>query len=855
MNHPPLQDAISRLATAPILLVACDFDGTIAPIAARPEDATGDERSVAALRALARTESTHAAVVSGRARPDLVGRLGLAPNLFLIGGHGAEMPPSWPGSAAADPAHIETLTAELSRIASEFDGAIVEPKPSGVAVHYRLVNPDSHARIRERVRTEILRQNCPVLREGLMVIEAGLVRADKGRALRWLVERVNAHAAVFIGDDLTDQDAFATLRPSDVGVHVGPGPTLAQFRVRDTDDVRAFLESLASARARHATERRLIPIDQLALLSDQRTGALLDPAGRVVWMCTPRFDSAPTFASLLGGPPAGYFEIAPADGRSPVSRGYEHDTFTLRTDYGGLSVIDYLDCSAGRPFQRAGRTDLVRRVEGAGRVIIRFAPRFDFGRGCARLRIADDGLVVEGTLDPVALRAPGVAWTIQDDGPHQTAVASVDIAQGAPLVLELRFGATGTRAANIDEPVRRTATRRFWESWAASLRLPALHPDLVRRSALVLKSLCYGPTGAFCAAATTSLPEQLGGVRNWDYRFCWIRDGAMSAAALVRLGCTGPALRYLDWLATILEDLSGPERLRPLYTVLGGELGQEGDISGLPGYGDSRPVRVGNGAAHQVQLDVFGVVADLIAMLAETGGAGSPLTPEQWRMLEQMCGAVRMRWNEPDHGIWEIRGPMRHHVHSKAMCWFTLTRALHARRVSGEPVHAADAALADEIRADILANGWLPARRAEAGPAGAGSFTTAYGEPALDAACLAVGLTGLVAPDDPRFDATIRAVQTGLFENGTVLRYRCDDGLPGVEGGFHICTGWLIEALHLAGRTDEARALLDEYARQAGPLGLYPEQRCTISGRPLGNYPQAYSHIALINACCRLSEA
>lgn len=858
MIEPSLQDAIARLAAAPILLVASDFDGTISPIVPLPDDARPDQASLRALRSLARIESTHAAIVSGRARPDLLTRIGSTPNLFLIGGHGGELPPPWQGPMIADPAALNTLVVAMTDIAAGYEGAIVEPKPTGVAVHYRTVAPEDRPRLRERVRAEILRQNCPVVREGSMVIEAGLVRADKGVALRWLIGRLYAHATVFIGDDATDQDAFAVLGPSDVSIQVGPGPTKAAYRVADTAQVCAFLEALAAARAAHQAQRQITPIDHLALLSDQRTSALVDPRGRVVWMCAPRFDSTPVFASVLGGTNAGHFDVAPADGREAVSRAYDGDTFTLRTDYGGLTVTDYLDCSGGRPFQRAGRTDLVRRIEGSGRIVIRFAPRADFGRGCTRLRPTDEGLIVEGTLDPAALRAPGVAWTIQDDGPDQSATATVDLVAGSPLVLELRFGAFGTKPATADEPARHAGTRRFWESWASTLSLPRLHTDLVRRSALALKALCYAPTGAICAAATTSLPEQMGGVRNWDYRFCWIRDGAMSAGALVRLGCTGPALRYLDWLTAILEDLPETERLLPVYTVLGAELGQEGDVSEMPGYGDSRPVRVGNGAAHQAQLDVFGSVADLIAQLAEVG---SPLTPDHWRLLKHMCRAVRLRWMEPDHGIWEIRGPMRHHVHSKTMCWHTLTRSLRARHVTGEPVFEADAALAEEIRADVLTHGFQPTRRAEGGEGGKhdsvcdhGCFTTAYGDPGVDAACLTVGLTGLVAPDDPRFACTIRAVQTELLERGTVKRYHTDDGLPGVEGGFHLCTGWLIEALHLAGRREEARALLDEYAAQAGPLGLYSEERCEISGRALGNYPQAYSHIALINASVRLSS-
>lgn len=837
-----LQDDIARLAATPILLVACDFDGTLAPICHSPADAVADERSLAALHALAALESTHTAVISGRARSTLRKKLGRSPDITLIGGHGAEQPGFT--SSMIDRRVLSALITELGLIQARYPGAVLEPKPTGAAIHYRDVNPLHHARIREESRAAALKLGCPLVRDGLLVVEAGLVPTDKGRALKVLVDRLYAHAVIFLGDDITDEDAFAALRPVDVGVKVGLGTSAAGRRVDDHFGVRDILEALVEARRAWLAQRRLTPIDHLAFLSDQRTGALVDPGGRVVWMGAPRFDSPPLFAHLLGGSPAGYFEVAPADNRQPLSRGYEPNTLVLRTEYEGFLVRDYLDTSGGRAFQRAGRTDLVRVIERTTsapvRIVLRFSPRIDFGRSPTRLRDAGGGLLVQGSMDACTLVSPGVTWTIQEDGPSHMAVAALDIPESG-LVLELRIGSASAIPSRITESHRRKATSLFWSGWADTLRYPPLHPDLCRRSAITLKSLCYGPTGAICAAATCSLPEQLGGVRNWDYRFCWIRDAAMSAAALVRLGSTGHALKYLDWLGEILEDVASPEQLRPIYTIRGQELGPEGEVSGLSGYADSRPVRVGNGAAHQVQLDVFGVVADLIALLAD---AGAPLTPEHWRMLDAMVRAVDARWREPDHGIWEIRGPMRHHVHSKVMCWHTVARAIHARELAGEPVADADRALALAIRSDVITRGY---------DATHDCFTIAYGEPGCDAACLLVGLTGLVAANDPRFAGTVRAVERDLLDRQTVLRYRASDGLPGVEGGFHLCTGWLIESLALVGRRDEASTLLDAYATQCGPLGLFAEERDPISGRALGNYPQAYSHLALINACCRLS--
>lgn len=836
MIERALQDELNRVVAEPILLVACDFDGTLAAIAPSPIEARADEGSMAALHRLTQLESTHVAIVTGRSRNDVALKVGNPRDLVLIGGHGAEAD----GMPSVDPGQIELLRAAMQVIAARYEGALVEGKSTGVAVHYRHVAQPLHAEFRSAVRAAAEQLHCPLIRDGLLVVETGLVKADKGESIRQLAHHFNAQSIIFIGDDLTDEDAFAALRPGDIGIKVGSAETAAGFSVKDHLAVRALLEELVHARTNALQARRITPIDDLALLSDQRTCALIDAAGRIVWMCSPRFDSTPVFADLLGGANAGFFEVTPLDDRTVISRRYEPDTFLLRTEYSGLTVTDYLDCSAGRAFQRAGRTDLIRLIEGHGKVRIRFAPRIDFGRMPTRLRVSDLGIIVEGSSDPITLHAPGVRWSLEEFGPHQTAVATAELAKG-PLTLELRLGSYGLKEAPIPEPTRRNSTRTFWTAWANTLRLPPRHPDLVRRSALVIKALCYGPTGAICAAATTSLPEQLGGVRNWDYRFCWVRDSAMSAAALVRLGSPGHAMKLLDWLNGIMEDVGNPERLRPIYTVRGSELGPEGEISEMSGYGNSRPVRVGNGAGQQVQLDVFGVVADLIAVLAESG---APLTPEHVHLMDAMVEAVRRRWHEPDHGIWEVRGPLRHHVHSKTLCWHTVSRACRVRELIGEPIRPEDVELADTIRNDVLTRGYHPERNA---------FTAAYGESMMDAACLLVGLTGLIPAGDERFLGTVRAIERDLLDRGTVRRYKENDGLPGTEGGFHLCTGWLIESLHLVGRKADALALLDSYAKQTGSLGLYAEERDPITGRGLGNYPQAYSHLALINACCRLA--
>lgn len=829
--------ALERAAAATVLLVASDFDGTLSPLAPMPGLARADEGALAALRALARIESTHAVILSGRSRDDLADRLGPEPGVMIIGSHGAERD----GRGSVDPATREAVRAAVAaakRVEDEHPGVVIEEKPAGVAIHYRHVDPSRHAAVVARVAQIADASRVVSIKPGIFVEELVFHKETKGTALEWARRWFGAGAVVFFGDDRTDEDAFVSLRGEDVGVRVGDGATSARFRVADPGEVRAALEMLADRRGRAVRTAGATPIETLAFLSDQRACALVDGVGTVVYACVPRFDAPAVFASLLGGDAQGLWSIAPAGGWRP-ERAYIGESFVLRTRSEDVELLDWMDCSGGRAYQRAGRTDLIRRVSGRGRVVVRFAPRLDFGACATTLRPDEFGLRIEGGADPMVLVSRGVDWRITREGVHDTAEAIIDLSEG-PVDFELRVGAAGLGAAAVPIDERQRRTTQFWESWARSLRPTALATALVRRSALVIKSLCYGPEGSICAAGTLGLPEQIGGVRNWDYRYCWIRDAAWSAAALVRLGSTGHAIKYLDWLYGVVEQLESPERLMPLYTVGGRRLGEEIERLDLPGYAGSRPVRVGNAAATQVQLDVFGTVADLIALMVE---AGAPLTPDHFRLLDLMVLAVARRWREPDHGIWEIRGEPRHHVSSKVMCWFTVDRAIAARRdVHGEE-RESDRALREEIRRDVLERGF---------DASVGAFTTAYGYADLDAASLLVGLTGLVEPADPRFASTVEAVSRELRRGPTVYRYVNDDGLPGREGGFNICTGWLIESLWLVGRRDEARALFDAYAGLAGPLGLMAEEFDPEHARSLGNYPQAYSHLALINAAVRL---
>ncbi len=835
-----LQQHLDEAAKSPVLLVATDYDGTLAPIVSEPHLAEAHRESVVAIRALAAMPQTHVAIISGRALGDLARHAHDAGDVHLVGSHGSEFEAGF--AMPFPPEGLELLgkvEQHAQRICARTPGTLVEKKPAAIAFHYRNAEEQAGADSVGELLRAVEGFAGVHIRHGKKVVELSVLQTDKGRALQSLRQRLGATAVVFLGDDVTDEDAFAILSGPDVAVKVGPGTTRAKYRVDDTFEVARVLAGIAERRAAWLAGSDAVPIEHHAMLSDQRTCALITPGGRICWLCMPRIDSAAIFAELLGGPSAGFFEICPQTAGSAARQTYLGNTFVLQTDWGSLQVIDYLDCSGGRPFQRAGRTDLVRVIQGHGRARITFAPRLNFGELETRLHVSESGIEIDGAIDPCVLFAPGIPWTIHQEGKHQTAIAELDV-NGGPVVLELRYGTASRASAMVPEAQRRGQTERFWSVWADTLKLPSVRPDLVLRSALVLRALCYGPTGAIAAAATTSLPEHAGGVRNWDYRFCWPRDAAMAASALVRLGATGPAMKYIDWVLGILEDSEPGSLIRPIYTVTGGHLGAEGVIAELGGYRGSRPVRTGNGAAHQIQLDVLGPIAELLAMMAHQGAA---LTPEHWRMLETMVAAVANRWIEEDHGIWEIRGPRRHHVHSKVMCWQTIDCALRVAEYMGR--RKSDwATLRQTIADDVLSQGWNREKNA---------FFASYGSLDVDAANLWVGLSGLLSPKDPRFVATVEGVERELREGSTVYRYHYDDGLPGEEGGFNICTAWLIEAYALLGRWEDAESLFESYTKLAGPTGLIAEEYDPETGLALGNFPQAYSHIGLINAALRLS--
>ena len=837
-----LLDALSELAQAPQLLVATDYDGTIAPIVDDPMRAVPDRENAVAMRTLATLDQTHVGVISSRALRDLAALSRLPSEIHLVGSHGSEFDIDFALQMdAATKERRDSLGETLAAIAARYPGTSLEQKPASVAFHVR--NADAESVADAIAEVEALAASDPTLtyRLGKLVCEVGVMATNKGHALTALRSNLSATAVLYVGDDTTDEDAFATLTGPDVGVKVGDGDTAAKYRIGEPSDVALMLSTLSTMRCDWLAGAGLVPIEQHSLLSDQRTAAIVTPDARVTWLCAPRLDDPALFAELLGGPTAGFFAVGPTSGAAPSLQRYSGNTMILESIWPELTVTDYLDVSDGRPTLLAGRTDLIRHLSGSGTARIEFAPRLDFGRFPTQIEQRTDGLEIVGARDLIVLRSPGVEWSIEAVGHHQSAIATVDLSNG-PVTLELRVGTASLRAESA-ESRKRDLTQRFWADWADRLELPQEATEFVRRSALVLRALVYGPSGGIAAAATTSLPEHIGGVRNWDYRYCWLRDAAMSAAALVRLGSNEEAMDYLDWVLGVLDagDCQ-PEHLNPLYALDGGKLPPEADITELAGYGGSRPVRVGNAADNQVQLDVFGPIVDLVHLL---GDRGAPLSARHWRLVEDMVGAVEARWQEADHGIWEVRSAPRHHVYSKVMGWVTVDRAIRIAEDIFERERPDWHELRDLIAADVFEHGWNDT---------VNSFTTAYDGTDLDASVLMIGISGMVAADDPRFASTVRAVEAQLREGPTVYRYHHEDGLPGAEGGFHLMTSWMIDCYALLGEAEEANSLFRKLLATAGDTGLLSEEYDPVTHRSLGNHPQAYSHLGVINNALRLSQ-
>ncbi len=841
-----LGDALRRLASEPVLLVATDFDGTLAALVDDPDDAVANVESITALRAIAEADHTYAAMISGRGLADLRAVAGVSDNVRLVGSHGSEFDVGFPQDLPLEQTRLrERLIAAAHHISAETAGR-VEEKPAGVAFHFRGLSDRQSEPAREALEAGPSTWEGIHTRSGHDIVELTIMSTNKGQALERIRGEVGATAVVFLGDDTTDEDAMATLRGPDVGIHVGTGPTGAAFRVDSPVTVARILALLSDLRATWLSGAGLLPIEDHSILSDRRTAAVINPNARLVWMCVPRIDSGAVFAELIGGPSAGSFDVSPIDGSPPVTQHYRPGSMVLESRFADFAVTDYMDVSGHQPERFASRTDLVRVLNGTGQVVIEFAPRLDFGRIPTSLDVKDAGVRVRGAVEALALRSSGdgwegSSWELVRDGQSETARAVVDLTRGQ-VVLELRSGADSLEPHPRPEPDRQADTNDYWTDRSDALDLPEKARDLVLRSAVTLQSLQHGPTGALVASVTTSLPEYLGGIRNWDMRYCRLRDAAMSCQALAELGSVDEGLRFVEWLKDVLVVRPETDRLAPLYSVTGRHLSPEAEITGLSGYGGSRPVRVGNAADMQVQLDLYGYLIDLVDSLHNRG---HELTMPDWRLVENLVISTAHRWHEPDHGVWEIRRAPRHYVHSKVYSWVAVDRGIRVARHFCDRPPDSWLELRDRIAADVLARGWNEERQ---------SFTAAYDGTDLDAAALSVGLSGLVPAEDPRFVATVDAICGELLAGGTVYSAHSDDGLPGRRHGVHLATSWLIDSLLLIGRTGQAQDIFERQSEMAGATGMLTGQYDPIEGRALGNLPMAYSHAGLIFNAIHLSR-
>jgi GH15 family glucan-1,4-alpha-glucosidase len=610
---------------------------------------------------------------------------------------------------------------------------------------------------------------------------------------------------------------------------------------------RRRLESGGDLRARRA---RYLPIGEHGLIGDLHTAALVGTDGTIDWYCCPRFDSPSVFAAILDADRGGLFRISPDGGDWTSKQLYLPDTNVLITRFltpaGVGEVHDFMP--PPRTGGAAHRHRLIRRVVGVRgqmRFAVDVAPRFDYAR--ARHEV---GLTPHGAL----FRSPDLALNLSTRSP-------LDLVGGdVQARIELRAGETATFVLDRVEPAEMPmpysdaeavaefdATVAFWRSWLSRSRYSGRWRETVHRSALALKLLTYAPTGAIVAAPTTSLPEELGGARNWDYRYTWMRDAAFTLYALLRLGFTEEAGAFLGWLEGRVQDAadheSGP--LQIMYGIDGRAHLPEEELSHLEGYMASAPVRIGNGAASQLQLDIYGELMDSVYLCNKYG---LPIYHDGWLELTRTLEWLIDHWDQPDEGIWETRGGRRDYTYSRLMSWVAVERAIRVARQRGLPADIPRwATVRDRIYDEIMQRGWHPGRRA---------FVQHYDTEALDASLLLMPLCKFIAPTDPRWLSTLDAISNELVSDSLVYRYKLDsspDGLAGDEATFSLCTFWWVEALARAGRLDEARLAFEKMLSYANHVGLYSEE-IGLTGEQLGNFPQAFTHLALISAAFNLDR-
>ncbi|MEU7568190.1 glycoside hydrolase family 15 protein [Streptomyces fradiae] len=584
-------------------------------------------------------------------------------------------------------------------------------------------------------------------------------------------------------------------------------------------------------------------IEDYALIGDLQTAALVGRDGSIDWLCLPRFDSGACFAALLGDENNGHWRIAPAGARTCARRAYLGDSLVLEsvweTRTGSVRVLDFMP-------HRDRAPDVMRIVEGVtGRVemssVLRL--RFDYGSVVPWMRRADGHRVAVAGPDSVWLRSePRVkTW-----GQQYSTCSSFTVNAGEKVAFCLTWHPSHEpRPALVDPYMALEHTLEDWKTWAAQCTYEGPYRDAVMRSLVTLKALTYAPTGGMVAAPTTSLPEELGGVRNWDYRYCWLRDSTLTLRALLSAGYLDEAASWRDWL---LRAVAGdPADLQIMYGLAGERRLPETEVPWLRGYGGASPVRIGNAAVQQLQLDVYGEVMDSLALAREVG---MPPQRQAWAVQLSLLGFLESTWRQPDEGLWEVRGPRRHFVHSKVMAWVAADRAV--RTLERDPSLPGDAArwkaMRDEVHREVCERGYDPVRN---------TFTQSYGSAELDASVLMIPRVGFLPPDDPRVVGTVEAVEAELGHRGFIRRYSTDgiavDGLPGGEGTFLACSFWLADALRMMGRERDARELFERLLEVRNDVGLLAEEYDPVSRRQLGNFPQAFSHVGLVATALALA--
>jgi GH15 family glucan-1,4-alpha-glucosidase len=584
-------------------------------------------------------------------------------------------------------------------------------------------------------------------------------------------------------------------------------------------------------------------IEDYAFLSDTQTGALVSRDGCVDWLCFPRFDSPACFAALLGDGKNGHWRFWPDEKIKTTRRRYRGDTLILETEIetesGAVRLIDFMPPRGKHP-------DIIRIVEGLGGTVamqMELIIRFDYGHIIPWVRKAHDGLEAIAGPDGLILRTP-----IETRGKDLTTAAEFSVTKGDRVPFVLTWFASHeepARAINPDHALR--DTEKYWQQWAQRCHRETPWDDAVVRSLITLKGLTYAPTGGLVAAATTSLPEEIGGVRNWDYRYCWLRDATFTLLGLIDAGYSDEAKSWREWL---LRAIAGSaSQMQIMYGVRGERRLDEYEIPWLSGYENSKPVRIGNAASNQFQLDVYGEVLDA---MYQSHQAGIENREMDWRLQVELMRFLEANWQKPDEGIWEVRGGRKHFTHSKMMAWVAFDRAVKLVQEcgcsAGENIKRW-LNIRDQIHAEVCERGYSTTKKA---------FTQFYGSDVLDASVLMMPLIGFLPATDERLRGTIEAIERELMQDGFVLRYRPQeegvDGLPGREGVFLPCSFWLADCLYLLGRKKEARELFERLLTLRNDLGLLSEEYDPIGKRQLGNFPQAFSHVALVNTARILTK-